>query len=124
MTSPTNRKPSAAKSHGTASDIQTSPTLRERAEDAVESARERAIDAYDQAREGASKAKAKAGQQLGEAPLIALAGGLAAGAVLAALLPKSSRSFSARSVRACRTRAAARSRRRRKPAAPSSANST
>lgn len=65
------------------------PTLRERAEGAVDSARERAIEAYDQARDSASKARAKAGKQLGEAPLLALAGGLAAGAVLAALLPKS-----------------------------------
>jgi hypothetical protein len=46
--------------------------------------RERAIDAYDSARR-------KAAGGIGEAPLLALAGGLAAGAVLAALLPASRR---------------------------------
>ena len=45
------------------------------------SARQRAIVAYDNARERAS-------DTLGEAPLIALAGGLAAGALIAALLPR------------------------------------
>ena len=45
------------------------------------SARQRAIEAYDNARERAS-------DRLGEAPLIALAGGLAAGALIAALLPR------------------------------------
>ena len=44
--------------------------------------RERAIEAYDSARR-------KAGDGIGEAPLLALAGGLAAGAVLAALIPAS-----------------------------------
>ena len=52
------------------------------------SPRERAIDAYDSARERAAEAKAKAGDQIDGAPLIALAGGLAAGALLAALLPR------------------------------------
>jgi hypothetical protein len=46
--------------------------------------RERAIDSYDSARR-------KAAGGIGEAPLLALAGGLAAGAVLAALLPASRR---------------------------------
>ena len=45
------------------------------------SARQRAIDAYDSARDRVSSG-------LGEAPLIALAGGLAAGALIAALLPR------------------------------------
>lgn len=45
------------------------------------SARVRAISAYDSARERAS-------DTLGEAPLIALAGGIAAGALIAALLPR------------------------------------
>ena len=53
------------------------------------SARQRAVDAYDNARDRVSDAAGKAGDTLGEAPLIALAGGLAAGALLAALLPKS-----------------------------------
>jgi len=54
-------------------------------------ARERAIDAYDTARERASAATAKAGDQIEQAPLIALVGGLAAGALIAALLPRSER---------------------------------
>ncbi len=45
------------------------------------SARQRAIEAYNNARERAT-------DTLGEAPLIALAGGLAAGALIAALLPR------------------------------------
>jgi hypothetical protein len=43
--------------------------------------RQRAIEAYDSARERVS-------DTLGEAPLLALAGGLAAGALIAALLPR------------------------------------
>ena len=46
------------------------------------SARERAIDAYDNARE-------QAREQVGGSPLLALGGGLALGALVAALLPKS-----------------------------------
>jgi hypothetical protein len=45
------------------------------------SGRQRAIDSYSDARERVS-------DTLGEAPLIALAGGLAAGALIAALLPR------------------------------------
>ena len=45
------------------------------------SSRQRAIEAYDSARERVS-------DTFGEAPLIALAGGLAAGALFAALLPR------------------------------------
>ncbi len=55
------------------------------------SPRERAIDAYDTARERASAATAKAGDQIDQAPLIALVGGIAAGALIAALLPRSQR---------------------------------
>jgi len=43
--------------------------------------RQRAIDAYEGARE-------RAAGSLSEAPLLALAGGLAAGALIAALLPR------------------------------------
>lgn len=53
----------------------------EQAQDQDTGARQRAIEAYDSARERVS-------DTLGEAPLIALAGGLAAGALLAALLPR------------------------------------
>jgi hypothetical protein len=45
------------------------------------SARQRAIEAYDSARDRVS-------DTLSEAPLIALAGGIAAGALIAALLPR------------------------------------
>ena len=44
-------------------------------------ARQRAIEAYEGARDRAS-------DTLGQAPLLALAGGLAAGAIIAALLPR------------------------------------
>lgn len=44
-------------------------------------ARQRAIEAYESARE-------RTADTLGEAPLLALAGGLAAGALIAALLPR------------------------------------
>ncbi len=67
------------------------PSLRDKAEDAIDGARERAIDAYDSARDSATAAGRKASDQLGEAPLAVLAGGIAAGAILAALLPTSRR---------------------------------
>ncbi len=50
--------------------------------------RNRAVDAYDGARESVSGAGRRATESIDEAPLIALAGGLAAGALLAALLPR------------------------------------
>ncbi len=78
MTSPKSRTPA-----------QEDPSLRDRAGEALGSARERAIDAYDQARESAGNAGRKAGEQIADAPILALAGGLAAGALIAALLPKS-----------------------------------
>ena len=54
----------------------------------AETARQRAIDTYASAREGVSGAGRRAADGLGEAPLIALAGGIAAGALIAALLPR------------------------------------
>jgi len=51
--------------------------------------RQRAIEAYDSARDGIGSAGRKGADALDEAPLIALAGGIAAGALLAALLPRS-----------------------------------
>ena len=53
--------------------------------------RQRAIDAYDSALDNASQATRRAGDTIGEAPLIALGAGIAAGALLAALLPTSRR---------------------------------
>jgi hypothetical protein len=51
--------------------------------------RERAIEAYGNARDRVSGAGRRAGEALEEAPLAFLAAGLAAGAVIAALLPRS-----------------------------------
>ena len=64
------------------------PSLRDRAGDAYDSARTKAVGAYDSARERAAAATTRAGDGIDEAPLIALAGGLAVGALLAALLPR------------------------------------
>ena len=50
--------------------------------------RQRAIEAYDSARESVAGAGRRATDSIDEAPLIALAGGIAAGALLAALLPR------------------------------------
>ena len=66
-------------------------SLRDKAEDVIDGARERAITAYDSARDSAAAAGKKAGDQLGEAPLAVIVGGIAAGAILAALLPTSRR---------------------------------
>ena len=67
------------------------PSLRDRAGDAYDSARTAAIDAYDTARDKAALAGKKTGDGIDEAPLIALAGGLAVGVLLAALLPRTDR---------------------------------
>lgn len=64
-------------------------SLRDRASDAIEGTREKAIEAFDSARERAAAAGGQAKETLGEAPLLALGGGLALGALIAALLPKS-----------------------------------
>lgn len=56
--------------------------------DSDNSIRSRAIEAYDGAREGVAGAGKRATDGIDEAPLIALAAGLAAGALLAALLPR------------------------------------
>jgi hypothetical protein len=52
------------------------------------SVRQRAIDAYSSARDSVADAGRSAVDTLAEAPLIALAGGIAAGALIAALLPR------------------------------------
>ena len=54
-------------------------------------ARQRAIQAYEQAREGAADAGRKARDSLTEAPLLALAGEVAVGAIIAALLPRTAK---------------------------------
>ena len=50
--------------------------------------RQRSIEAYDRGRRSIATAGRRAGEQIDEAPLLALAGGLVAGALLAALLPR------------------------------------
>ncbi|HZB69370.1 MAG TPA: hypothetical protein VE403_03300 [Sphingomicrobium sp.] len=50
--------------------------------------RQRAIEAYDGARDSVAEAGRKANDAIEDAPLIALAGGLALGAILAAILPR------------------------------------
>jgi ElaB/YqjD/DUF883 family membrane-anchored ribosome-binding protein len=66
----------------------TDTSLRNRAGDVYDSARTAAVDAYDAARNKAALAKEKTSDGIDEAPLIALAGGLAVGVLLAALLPR------------------------------------
>ena len=57
----------------------------------TDNVRERAIGAYESALDSASSAGRRAGDAIEQAPLVALGAGLAAGAVLAALLPTSRR---------------------------------
>lgn len=64
------------------------PSLRDRAGDVYDTARTAAVEAYDTARERTKQVSDSASDQIDSAPLIALAGGLAAGALLAALLPR------------------------------------
>lgn len=59
------------------------------ARDKTEAARLAAANALDSAREGASAATQKISDGIAQAPLVALAGGLAVGVVAAALLPRS-----------------------------------
>ena len=59
----------------------TTDGFRDRASDAFDGARAKAIDAYDSARE-------RSGNGIAEAPFAALGAGLALGAIIAALLPK------------------------------------
>ena len=56
----------------------------------TETARERAIQSYDSGRDGEDEGRSIA-DTFSEAPLIALAGGIAAGALIAALLPRTER---------------------------------
>lgn len=69
----------------TASDKGSAPARRPSQDDGL---RARAIDAYDAARDRAASAGRTASDTIADAPMIALAGGLAIGALAAALLPK------------------------------------
>lgn len=64
------------------------PQTRERDDSLGDAARRRAIDAYDSARGRVAGAGRRANDGIDEAPLIALAGGIAVGALLAAILPR------------------------------------
>lgn len=50
--------------------------------------RQKAVEAYDSARDSVGQVGTRATDAIDDAPLIALAGGIAAGALLAALLPR------------------------------------
>lgn len=62
-----------------------------RAGDAYSAAREKTSSAYDSARESASRARQRTSQGIDSNPVGALVGGLALGALIAAILPKSRR---------------------------------
>ena len=62
---------------------------RDKAGEAVETIRERAVDAYEAAREKASTAREATSSTIETSPLGVVAGGIALGAVLGALLPRS-----------------------------------
>ena len=66
-------------------------TVKDKAGDAYSSARERTSAAYGTARENASRARQTTSESIESNPGIALIGGLAIGALAAALLPKSRR---------------------------------
>jgi ElaB/YqjD/DUF883 family membrane-anchored ribosome-binding protein len=68
-----------------------SDNLRQRAVEAYDQARDRAAGAYDSARDRALSAGRRATDTLKEAPLVALGAGIAAGALIAALLPSTRR---------------------------------
>ena len=79
----------AAKVRDTASESLSA--ARTRAADAYETARQRTSDAYSAARETASTAGRRTAEEIDANPIAALIGGLAIGAVAAALLPKTRR---------------------------------
>lgn len=66
-------------------------TARAKAADAARDARARAREARDKARQQAGDARAKAKTGIEQNPIVALAGGLAIGAIAAALLPRTAR---------------------------------
>lgn len=64
---------------------------KEKAADTAALIRDRAADAYDSARDKASYARDSAATGFDDAPLAVLAGGIALGAIIGALLPKTDR---------------------------------
>lgn len=73
----------------------TATSARERASSAYSSARERTSTLYGSARDRASSASRRTSDTLSRNPLAAVAGGIAIGAILAAVLPKSRREVQA-----------------------------
>jgi ElaB/YqjD/DUF883 family membrane-anchored ribosome-binding protein len=69
----------------------TASAARTRAADAYSAARERTSSAYSTARDSASRATQRTAESINSNPEAAILGGLALGAVLAALLPKTQR---------------------------------
>jgi ElaB/YqjD/DUF883 family membrane-anchored ribosome-binding protein len=65
--------------------------VRQGAADAYQAARDRTSAAYSAARERAGSVGQRTVEGIDSAPMVAIAGGLALGAVLGALLPRSSR---------------------------------
>jgi ElaB/YqjD/DUF883 family membrane-anchored ribosome-binding protein len=66
-------------------------SVRQSAADAYEAARDKTAAAYSAARERAGSVGQRTAEGIDSAPMIAVAGGLALGALLGALLPRSSR---------------------------------
>jgi ElaB/YqjD/DUF883 family membrane-anchored ribosome-binding protein len=66
-------------------------SVRQNAADAYQAARERTSAAYSAARERAGSVGQRTAEGIDAAPMMAVAGGLALGALLGALLPRSSR---------------------------------
>lgn len=66
-------------------------SVRQSAADAYEAARDRTSAAYAAAREKAGSVGQRTAEGIDSAPMVAIAGGLALGALLGALLPRSSR---------------------------------
>lgn len=66
-------------------------SVRQTAADAYEAARDRTSAAYSAARERAGSVGQKTAEGIDSAPMVAIAGGLALGALLGALLPRSTR---------------------------------
>lgn len=81
-------KVSDAVTHAGEAVSEAAQAARDKAADAAAAIRDRASDAYDVARDKASDARHTAATSFDAAPLAVLAGGIALGAVLGALLPR------------------------------------
>jgi len=95
MTSTTDERPAAASATNKGADTDGAESRLPAARQAYESARERTAAAYAAARDRAGSAYESAGRRAGEGidsnPVAAVVGGLALGAIVAALLPRTRR---------------------------------